>query len=190
MRRAALGCRRFDSSEEAQTRASRSLRRRTAADRRRARRARAAARPRSRRAGARAAPALRAARLRSAPATRSAAFDARRDDIRLYWARLAPASPTASFAALAQALDARGRALRFAMNAGMFEADLSPVGLYVEDGKRERTRRHARGREQFPSEAEWNFLDRRRRRRRRGNLALSRQSARRRASPPSPGRCW
>jgi prepilin-type processing-associated H-X9-DG protein len=34
-------------------------------------------------------------------------------------------------------LNARGRALRFAMNAGMFEADLSPVGLYVEDGKRE-----------------------------------------------------
>jgi prepilin-type processing-associated H-X9-DG protein len=63
-------------------------------------------------------------------------FDARRDDIRLYW-RDSAGKPYASFAALALTLNARGRALRFATNAGMFEADLSPVGLYVEDGKRE-----------------------------------------------------
>ncbi len=63
-------------------------------------------------------------------------FDARRDDIRLYW-RDAGGKPYANFTALAQALKARGRTLRFAMNAGMFEADLSPVGLFVEDGKRE-----------------------------------------------------
>jgi uncharacterized protein YigE (DUF2233 family) len=38
--------------------------------------------------------------------------------------------------AIAQnALAARGRALRFAMNAGMYETDLTPVGLYVEDGR-------------------------------------------------------
>jgi len=64
-------------------------------------------------------------------------FDARRDDIRLYW-KDADGEPYAGFAALAQALAARGRTLRFAMNAGMFEDDLSPVGLYVEDGKRRR----------------------------------------------------
>ncbi len=64
-------------------------------------------------------------------------FDARRDDIRLYW-KDAGGKPYANFTALAQALKARGRALRFAMNAGRFEADLSPVGLFVEDGKRER----------------------------------------------------
>jgi uncharacterized protein YigE (DUF2233 family) len=64
-------------------------------------------------------------------------FDARRDDIRLYW-KDADGKPYASFAALAAALAARGRTLRFAMNAGMFEADLTPVGLYVEDGKRRR----------------------------------------------------
>ncbi len=62
-------------------------------------------------------------------------FDMRRDDIRLYW-KDAGGKPYANFAALAQTLSARGRALRFAMNAGMFEADLSPVGLFVEDGKR------------------------------------------------------
>jgi len=63
------------------------------------------------------------------------AFDMRRDDVRLYL-RDSNGRPYANFAALARALKERGRALRFAMNAGMFEDDLSPVGLYVEDGKR------------------------------------------------------
>ncbi len=63
-------------------------------------------------------------------------FDARRDDIRLYW-KDSDGKPYASFSALAEALEERGRTLRFAMNAGMFEADLSPVGLFIEDGKRE-----------------------------------------------------
>ena len=62
-------------------------------------------------------------------------FDARRDDIRLYWAD-AQRKPYGSFAALAQDLAAHGRTLRFAMNAGMFGDDLAPVGLYVEDGQR------------------------------------------------------
>ncbi len=62
-------------------------------------------------------------------------FDARRDDIRLYW-KDASGRPYANFSALALALETRRRVLRFAMNAGMFEADLSPVGLFVEDGKR------------------------------------------------------
>jgi prepilin-type processing-associated H-X9-DG protein len=63
------------------------------------------------------------------------AFDARRDELRLYW-RDANGKPYGNFSALAQGLKARGRVLRFAMNAGMFEGDLSPVGLYIEDGKR------------------------------------------------------
>jgi prepilin-type processing-associated H-X9-DG protein len=62
-------------------------------------------------------------------------FDARRDDIRLYWAD-ARRKPYGSFAALAQDLAAHGRKLRFAMNGGMFGDDLAPVGLYVEDGQR------------------------------------------------------
>src|SRR5208282_2269228 len=62
-------------------------------------------------------------------------FDVRRDDIRLYWAD-AQRKPYGNFTALAQALAARGRTLRFAMNAGMYGDDLAPVGLYVEDGKR------------------------------------------------------
>jgi uncharacterized protein YigE (DUF2233 family) len=62
-------------------------------------------------------------------------FDIRQDDVRLYW-RDKDRRPYRNFTALAQALKARGRVLRFAMNAGMFEDDSSPVGLYVEDGRR------------------------------------------------------
>jgi uncharacterized protein YigE (DUF2233 family) len=42
--------------------------------------------------------------------------------------------PIASFDALAADLKSEGQVLRFAMNAGMFGADLKPIGLYVEDG--------------------------------------------------------
>lgn len=63
------------------------------------------------------------------------AFDIQRDDIRLFW-RDDAGKPYANFTALAEGLKARGRTLRFAMNAGMFGEDLSPVGLYVEEGKR------------------------------------------------------
>ena len=62
------------------------------------------------------------------------AFDMRRDDVRLYW-RDADKAPLGNFGALAAAVKAKGRRLVFAMNGGMFETDLSPVGLYIEDGK-------------------------------------------------------
>lgn len=39
-----------------------------------------------------------------------------------------------SFVAVDDALAAQGKALDFAMNAGMFHRDLGPVGLYIEDG--------------------------------------------------------
>ncbi len=38
------------------------------------------------------------------------------------------------FTSLQRSLTARGDTLRFAMNAGMYHADRSPVGLFVEDG--------------------------------------------------------
>ena len=66
-------------------------------------------------------------------------FDARKDDIRLFW-KGPDDKAYGGFSRLATMLAARGRALRFAMNAGMYETDLSPVGLYVEDG---RQRHHA-----------------------------------------------
>jgi uncharacterized protein YigE (DUF2233 family) len=62
------------------------------------------------------------------------AFDVRKDDIKLFW-KGADDKAYGGFSRLATALSSHGRALRFAMNAGMFEEDLSPVGLYVEDGR-------------------------------------------------------
>jgi uncharacterized protein YigE (DUF2233 family) len=61
-------------------------------------------------------------------------FDARRDTIQMFW-KGADARPYGAFAPLAADLNSRGRELVFAMNAGIYEADLSPVGLYVESGK-------------------------------------------------------
>ncbi len=40
-----------------------------------------------------------------------------------------------SFGALKQALDAEGKTLTFAMNAGMFDQNLKAIGYYVENGK-------------------------------------------------------
>ena len=61
-------------------------------------------------------------------------FDARRDDIRIHWKGL-DGHAYGGFSRLADALQAQGRQLRFAMNGGMFEADLSPVGLLIENGR-------------------------------------------------------
>jgi uncharacterized protein YigE (DUF2233 family) len=59
-------------------------------------------------------------------------FDPRRDDIRLFLSG-PDDKPYGSLAALAEAQKAKGEKLVFAMNAGMFGQDQSPVGLYVED---------------------------------------------------------
>jgi uncharacterized protein YigE (DUF2233 family) len=61
-------------------------------------------------------------------------FDLTRTELRLFWKR-ADGKPYASFSALAKDLEGQGRPLAFAMNAGMYQDDLSPVGLYIEAGK-------------------------------------------------------
>jgi uncharacterized protein YigE (DUF2233 family) len=63
------------------------------------------------------------------------AFDPRHDDIRLFLSG-PDGKPYGSLAALSQALKAKGETLVFAMNAGMFKDDQSPVGLYVENRKK------------------------------------------------------
>ena len=63
------------------------------------------------------------------------AFDPRRDDLRLFW-KGADGRPYGSLGALADALKARGQRLVFAMNAGMFGEDQSPVGLYIENRRK------------------------------------------------------
>jgi len=62
-------------------------------------------------------------------------FDPRHEDIRLFW-KGADGRPFGSLAALAGDLRAKGLRLAFAMNAGMFKEDQSPVGLYVEKGQK------------------------------------------------------
>ncbi len=61
-------------------------------------------------------------------------FDLTDTDIRLFW-RGSDDAPHATFSALAADLDSRGLSLEFAMNGGMYGDDLSPIGLYVENGK-------------------------------------------------------
>ena len=61
-------------------------------------------------------------------------FDPAKDDMRLYW-RGPDGRPLRTFGALARSLEDGGQTLAFAMNGGMYERDLSPVGLYVENGR-------------------------------------------------------
>ncbi|HVL73380.1 MAG TPA: phosphodiester glycosidase family protein [Beijerinckiaceae bacterium] len=59
-------------------------------------------------------------------------LDLRQYGLRLFW-RDAQGEPYGSFGRLPKTVN--GAPLVFAMNAGMYEIDLSPVGLYVEDGR-------------------------------------------------------
>lgn len=55
------------------------------------------------------------------------------DDLRLFLD--GPRGNLGSFRAVDQALAAEGKTLGFAMNAGMYHRDRSPVGLYIEGGE-------------------------------------------------------
>lgn len=58
------------------------------------------------------------------------------DDIQLEVFNLDPTGqPFRYFSALSQALATENKSLKFAMNAGMFDENQRPIGLYVEDGK-------------------------------------------------------
>lgn len=61
-------------------------------------------------------------------------FDPSKEDLRIVW-RGEDGRPFGTFDALAAALDAEGKSLTFAMNGGMYEDDLSPVGLHIEKGR-------------------------------------------------------
>lgn len=61
-------------------------------------------------------------------------FDLRQDHLRLY--NISPeGEPYGSFSALERQLAAEGKSLVFAMNAGMYDEALKPIGLYVEQGR-------------------------------------------------------
>ncbi|WP_330082853.1 phosphodiester glycosidase family protein [Methylocystis iwaonis] len=61
-------------------------------------------------------------------------YDARKTSIRLFL-RDARGETYGAFSRLADDLSSKGQSLIFAMNAGMYGEDFSPVGLYVEAGK-------------------------------------------------------
>ena len=61
-------------------------------------------------------------------------FNPAKEDVRIVW-RGEDGRPYRTFGALAAQLKARGETLQFAMNGGMYEQDLSPVGLHIENGK-------------------------------------------------------
>src|SRR5258708_1982882 len=60
--------------------------------------------------------------------------DLRKHTVRLYWKR-SDGTPYAYLSALPRALEGEAGRLLFATNAGMFDAALKPVGLYVEQGR-------------------------------------------------------
>lgn len=62
------------------------------------------------------------------------AFDARRSSIRLFLRDEAGAI-IGGFSRLSEIAAQRGETLDFAMNAGMYRDDHSPIGLYIEEGK-------------------------------------------------------
>jgi uncharacterized protein YigE (DUF2233 family) len=55
-------------------------------------------------------------------------------DLRLFW-KSADDKPYRYFSSVAEAVRAEGRTLVFAVNAGMYQTDFSPIGLYVEAGR-------------------------------------------------------
>jgi uncharacterized protein YigE (DUF2233 family) len=55
-------------------------------------------------------------------------------DLRLYW-KNAEGKPYRTFSNLAEALHGQGRSLNFAVNAGMYQTDFSPLGLFIENGE-------------------------------------------------------
>ena len=62
------------------------------------------------------------------------AIDPAASDLRLFW-RNAQGAPYRTFSNVAKALENRRENLIFAINAGMYQSDFSPLGLYVEEGK-------------------------------------------------------
>lgn len=55
-------------------------------------------------------------------------------DLQLFW-KNDNGSPFRTFANVATSLDADGKSLTFAMNAGMYTDDFAPLGLYIADGE-------------------------------------------------------
>ena len=60
--------------------------------------------------------------------------EAKADGLHLFW-KNADGEPYRNFSKLADAAASRGKTLLFALNAGMYQPDFAPMGLYVEDSR-------------------------------------------------------
>ena len=80
-----------------------------------------------------AAPACASANVAGADFT-ICAFNPAKSDIRLFW-KDANGDAYGGLGRLAEDIAGKGGKLVFAMNAGMYQPDLSPVGLYIENGQ-------------------------------------------------------
>jgi len=61
-------------------------------------------------------------------------FDSRTDRLQLFW-RDSEGKPYGGFDTLSSALKRVGKVLAFAMNAGMYQPNTAPVGLFIEGGR-------------------------------------------------------
>ncbi|WP_448096774.1 phosphodiester glycosidase family protein [Luteibacter yeojuensis] len=61
--------------------------------------------------------------------------DTRDEDIELHWRNPDNGQPFSTLETLKAWTEAKGRRLAFATNAGIYDRDFKPLGLYVEDGK-------------------------------------------------------
>lgn len=62
------------------------------------------------------------------------AIDPEAEDLRIFW-KDADDKPYRRFSKLAEAVGGEGRELVFAINAGMYQTDFSPIGLHIENGE-------------------------------------------------------
>jgi len=74
--------------------------------------------------------------------------DAHREDLRLFL-NDAGGNPLQNFAALERSVASQGLRVTFAMNAGMFQPNYSPVGLFIADGKQVKRLNTADGTDNF-----------------------------------------
>ncbi|MFD1197223.1 phosphodiester glycosidase family protein [Brucella gallinifaecis] len=57
-----------------------------------------------------------------------------KENLRLFW-KNAEGEPYRNFSKVADAVALQGKTLTFALNAGMYQVDFTPLGLYIEDGQ-------------------------------------------------------
>lgn len=85
------------------------------------------------------------------------AVDLKKEQLELFW-RDDAGRPFRQFSALRESLSGKGKQLVFAVNAGMYQPDFSPVGLFVTDGRELKPLNHHVGSGNFSQQPNGVFL--------------------------------